>query len=334
MDKYNLPVITTIAMLCAAASGCGSDSETNSSSTNDTEQRESTNYASGQYDAEYRYSDNNTSKRRYQRSRWDWNSNNRPVADIIGAHTYFSGETVLLDGSGSYDEDGDELRFYWRQAKGPKIALENCFNDSLSFIAPEVDEPTQVTFYLIVFDGMSVDIAGFSLQISPAEDGVAPTITHRYPDADQTSVSTKAMISLTFDEALSESSINESSLTLSSSDILVPGSVSYDDVSHSIIFTPNSSLAEETQYTVTVGNGIQDIAGNPAQPESWNFTTGPNEDTPDDGSDDKPDDGSDDKPDDGSDDKPDDGSDDNPDDGSDDNPDDGSDDKPDDGSDD
>ena len=334
-DKYNLPMITTVAMLCAAAGGCGSDSETNSSSTNDTEQREAANYSSGQYEAEHRYNDNNgTSKGRYSRSRWDWRSNTRPVADISGTHTFISGETIVLDGSGSYDEDGDTLRYYWRQVRGPRLAIDNRFNDTLSFIAPEVNEPTQVAFYLIVFDGMSVDIAGFSLQISPAVDGTPPTLTQRYPAADQTSVPTKVEVSLTFDEALSENSIDESSLTLTNSDTLIPGSVSYDDVSHSILFTPYNELAEGTRYTVSLGSGVQDIAGNPAQPESWEFVTAGAIDIPDDSGDDIPDDGSDDTPNDGGDDQPDDGTDDTPDDGADDNPDDGTDDNPGDGADD
>ncbi|MCG7870805.1 MAG: CAP domain-containing protein [Candidatus Thiodiazotropha lotti] len=317
-DKYNLPLITTVAMLCTAAAGCGGDSETNSSSTNDTEQREAANYSSGQYGVAHRSNENNeNSQERYSRSRSNWRSNTRPVADISGSHNYYSGETVSLDGSGSYDEDGDRLRYYWRQVRGPRIAIDNRFNDTLAFVAPEVTEPTQAAFYLIVYDGRSVDIAGFSLQISPPEDGTAPTVIQRFPATEQADVATKIEVSLTFDEALSEYSIDMSSLTLSDSDTLIPGSVSYDDISHSILFTPYNELAEGTRYTVSLGDGVKDLAGNPVAPESWQFTTAEAIDTPDDGGDDQPvdrtpDDGSDDTPDDGTDDSPDDGSDDTP----------------------
>jgi uncharacterized protein YkwD len=289
-EKYNLSVITTLAMLCTAISGCG-DSGQNTSSTNDTEQREAEKFDSAQYNPDYYNGiQNRASKNTQWLSRYDWFTNNRPIADISGTHTFFSGETVTLDGSGSYDEDGDELIFYWRQTQGPQIALDNRYGDTLTFIVPEVSEPTQFDFFLIVYDGMLADLAGFSLQVSPVSENTPPSITQRYPLPDQTDVATDTEISVTFNEAISENSIDATSLILSNSGSLIPGNVSYDDVSHSITFSPNAELDEGTKYIVTLGDNILDVAGNLVPSESWEFVTTGGNDSADDGADDNPDD--------------------------------------------
>jgi uncharacterized protein YkwD len=312
-EKFNFPLIASIAMLCSATSGCGDDSEKNSSSTNDTEQREAAQYNSSvQYNTEHSDdSGDSVSKKKFKSPMYNGHSNNRPIADISSTHTFFSGETVTLDGSGSHDEEGEELKYFWRQAKGPKILLDDCFSDTLTFVAPDVTEPTQFVFNLIVYDGMYADLTGFSLQVSPLADNTPPTITQRYPEAGQNGVPTKTEVSTTFNEALSEATVDETSLTLTQSGTLVPGHVSYDDVSHSIVFTPINELDESAQYTVTLSEGIQDVAGNPVPSESWEFLTAGGDDKPDDG-DENSDDGADDEPGDSTDDTPDNGDDQNP----------------------
>lgn len=323
-EKYNLPLITTVAVLSSVISGCG-DSESSTSSTNATEQRAAENYNVSQYDTEFfgQGMDRN-SKRRFSIPNDDKVSNTRPVAEISGAHTYLAGETVVLDGSGSYDEDGDELRYFWRQLNGPMIEPDNRYDDTLTFVAPQVSEPTKFNFSLIVYDGMFADLTGFSLQVSPITDDTAPSITHRYPRPDQTHVPTHTEISVTFNEALSEISVNADSLILDNSGSLVTGNVSYDDVTHSIIFSPTSALDEGTQYTVNLGEGIRDTGGNTVLPEHWAFVTTPGAGSTEDSADDKPDQGNDNTSEGGTDDMPDNGSDNRNDDGTDDNPTDGS----------
>jgi uncharacterized protein YkwD len=322
-DKYNLPLLTTVAVLSYAVSGCGDSDTQKTSSTNDTEQRVAERYNDTRYKAEF-FNDggNLSSKDIFRIPTGDRSSNTRPIADISGTHTYLSGETVVLDGSGSYDEEGDDLRFFWTQVNGPRIELEESYGDSLTFVAPEVSKPTKLNFFLVVYDGMYVDLTGFSLQVSPVMDNTTPSVTGRFPQPNQNNVPTNAEISVTFDEALSENHVDANSLIVTHSGSLVPGNVSYDDVSHSIIFLPNSALDGNTQYTVTLGDAIQDIAGNLLSPESWEFTTVASDDT-DGGSDDKPNDGGDDNTEGGSEDKPNDGGGDNTEGGSEDKPNDG-----------
>jgi uncharacterized protein YkwD len=328
--KYNLPLMTTVAMICIAVSGCGSDSESNTSSTNDIEQRAAAKYSNSQNESGYSDENNKTaSKQKHKRPRDNWRSNNRPIADITGKHTFLSGETITLDGTGSYDEDGDSFQYFWGQANGPKIVLDNRLDDTLTFIAPQVTEPTQFVFYLIIFDGKFADLSGFSLQVSPVVDNTPPSILHHYPASKQANTPTKTEVSVTFNEALSESSINDSSLVLIHGDSRVPGNVSYDDISHTLVFSPNMALQGNTQYRVTLKEGVQDIAGNLTPSESWQFVTAPNKDDSDDNVNDKPNDNADNKPDSGTDSTPDDNTDSKPDSGTDSTPNDDTDNKPD-----
>jgi hypothetical protein len=50
--------------------------------------------------------------------------NTAPVANAGFALTRPTGSSITLDGAGSYDLDGDSLRYDWRQLDGPAVALE------------------------------------------------------------------------------------------------------------------------------------------------------------------------------------------------------------------
>jgi uncharacterized protein YkwD len=332
--KKNWPVVTSVATLCIAVSGCGGDSDTDSSSTNDTEQQAST-----QNNSAYCNNGDTTKSSGQGRNATppsNWSSNRPPVADITASsHTFMSGETVTLDASDSFDEDSDDLKFFWMQVKGPRIELNNTSEDTLTFVAPEVTKPTQFVFLLFLRDGISADITGYSMQVSPLSEDTPPLVTHRYPEADHSGVPISAEISVTFNEALLESSVDDTSLVVTTDGKAVPGSVSYDDVTHSIIFRPDTELVEEAQYQVTLGDSIQDIAGNVVTSDSWTFSTkGASTDDGDDPKDDNGDDPKDDNGDDPKDDNGDDPKDDNGDDPKDDNGDDPKDDNGDDSNDD
>jgi uncharacterized protein YkwD len=240
-------VVGLAILLSVSLSGCGSDTAASSTNSSDGSSQDNTTPPPSE--------------------------NHPPVASIAGEHNYLSGETVTLDGSGSSDPDNDSLQFLWSQTQGPGITLSGTANSTLSFVAPTVSQPTQFTFRLSVQDGALSDSTDHRLQISPLSDTTPPSVSARHPEPDQAGVPVTVQVSVSFNEALLVTSVDASSLRLTQGGTSVAGSVDYDDASRSIHFTPDSPLAEAATYQVTLGDGVQDTAGNFASAESWSFTT-------------------------------------------------------------
>lgn len=79
-----------------------------------------------------------------------------------------AGDPVMLDGSESSDEDGDELAYDWSQTGGPAVELSDADTDSPSFFAPS--HPTLLTFSLTVADGSDLSEPDFVKVRVPASD--------------------------------------------------------------------------------------------------------------------------------------------------------------------
>ncbi|MCP4249428.1 MAG: hypothetical protein GY778_20490 [bacterium] len=67
------------------------------------------------------------------------------------------GRLVVLDGSRSSDPDGDHFTFSWSQVAGPEVDLLNDTSTKPSFMAPEVDDDTELRFTLTINDGEFTD---------------------------------------------------------------------------------------------------------------------------------------------------------------------------------
>ena len=74
--------------------------------------------------------------------------NQLPVANAGQPKIVKSGDIVTLDGSGSFDPDGDRLRYFWTG-----ISLTNANTPNPTFIAPAVNTEVIYTFHLVVNDG-------------------------------------------------------------------------------------------------------------------------------------------------------------------------------------
>ena len=62
------------------------------------------------------------------------------------------GELVTLDGSDSFDSDGEIVSFLWEQASGIDVMISNSDEVIAEFIFPEVSETTELIFELTVID--------------------------------------------------------------------------------------------------------------------------------------------------------------------------------------
>ena len=74
-----------------------------------------------------------------------------PIADAGEPQTVASGDEVVLNGSGSYDVNGDPLTFNWTAPDGVTLNGSNTVNPM--FIAPQVTEEIEYVFSLVVSDG-------------------------------------------------------------------------------------------------------------------------------------------------------------------------------------
>jgi len=75
-----------------------------------------------------------------------------PVADPGEDVTIEEGEEFSLDGSASWDDEGDVLDHHWEQVGGPDLQLEED-GERARIVGPNVDEDTDVQVELAVFDG-------------------------------------------------------------------------------------------------------------------------------------------------------------------------------------
>jgi len=76
--------------------------------------------------------------------------NTMPVAEAGNDQEAIEGDLISLDGSESYDNDGDSLTYQWTQIAGPTVSLSGSTAAQPEFYAPRVGT---FTFTLVVNDG-------------------------------------------------------------------------------------------------------------------------------------------------------------------------------------
>jgi hypothetical protein len=85
------------------------------------------------------------------------------IANAGPSLTVQPSSNVVLDGTKSYDPNGDPLQFLWLQlAGGPAVPLLNNATATSSFIAPLVPNTTVLTFQLIVSDGQTDSMPAYT----------------------------------------------------------------------------------------------------------------------------------------------------------------------------
>ncbi len=80
----------------------------------------------------------------------DTGANEPPVADAGLGLLAYVGDTVALNGTASYDPEGVELGYTWRQSGGPEVGIKSGDSPEPSFT---VEEPGTYRFELTVNDG-------------------------------------------------------------------------------------------------------------------------------------------------------------------------------------
>ena len=89
--------------------------------------------------------------------------NQIPIANAGPSLTVQQSSNVVLDGTKSYDPNGDPLQFLWLElAGGPTVPIVKNTTASPSFTAPSVSNTTVLTFQLIVSDGQTDSMPAYT----------------------------------------------------------------------------------------------------------------------------------------------------------------------------
>lgn len=78
--------------------------------------------------------------------------NNAPIAVAVDSVTVLGGASVRLDGSGSYDPDGEVLTYNWQQVSGDKVTLTGADTAKATLTAPKASRVVRLTILLTVTD--------------------------------------------------------------------------------------------------------------------------------------------------------------------------------------
>jgi hypothetical protein len=104
-------------------------------------------------------------------------------------------------------------------------------------------------------------------------DNTPPVVISTDPNNGATNVALNKVISATFSEAMTATTINSLTYLLTQSGSAVAGAVTYSG--NTAYFTPSADLMASTVYTATITTGAKDLAGNSmASNYVWSFTTG------------------------------------------------------------
>lgn len=96
--------------------------------------------------------------------------NQVPVANAGGDQMVGSGDSVILDGTDSNDDDGDALSYAWVQLSGPPVTLDNASATQPRFVTPHVLNLTDLDFELSVSDGAATSIDTVKVTVGQSGD--------------------------------------------------------------------------------------------------------------------------------------------------------------------
>jgi hypothetical protein len=115
--------------------------------------------------------------------------------------------------------------------------------------------------------------SAYSWEFTTAPDTTPPSVTGNTPTGTNVSIATR--IDVTFSEAMNQASVQSAFSTIPAT----TGSFSWNG--NKLTYTPASKPAYLTTYSVTIGNGARDLAGNNmTSPYAWQFTTSEQDVTP------------------------------------------------------
>jgi hypothetical protein len=103
-------------------------------------------------------------------------------------------------------------------------------------------------------------------------DAIPPVLTGTSPGPGANNVALQTLIRITFSEPINPATVGPGSFLIRKGFDTIPGT--YAAADSVAVFTPATLLDALSAYSVTVGRGIRDPAGNPlARDSAWSFFT-------------------------------------------------------------
>ena len=162
------------------------------------------------------------------------------------------------------------------------VASSTTSNDAQTVTLNPVNALDYGTEYTVELGMGITDAAGnalaeevsWSFKTGSLPDTEVPTVDTKNPIANAVDVAVTSDITAVFSEALDAGTINSNTIKLLAGSTSVDGDVSYDVTTYTVTFSPTDDLENATEYTIELGTGITDLAGNAlAAKETWLFTT-------------------------------------------------------------
>ena len=147
--------------------------------------------------------------------------------------------------------------------------------DPTTDLAPNTDHTVTLTRGIKDLGGNALAREEWTFRTGTTADTTPPTVESTVPAPGALGVLVGANITATFSEAMLGSSISTSTFTVTGA-ASVSGTVTLAADNVTAIFDPGVDLDPNTIYTVTITNGVKDLASNQMSANyQWTFTTAP-----------------------------------------------------------
>lgn len=170
-------------------------------------------------------------------------ANQSPVANAGQSMTVPSGTIVSLNGTNSFDPDGDSISHHWTQTAGPSVTISNPTAAGPVLTAPTVQGLTILTFQLTVSDGLVDSSASVDITVTkPNQPPVLSSIGDR-----------TVTVGSTLQFTVSASDLDDDPLIYSVAPL--PANATFDASTRVFAFTPIVSQVGSFSLTVAVSDG-------------------------------------------------------------------------------
>ena len=170
-------------------------------------------------------------------------ANQSPVANAGQPMTVTSGTIVSLNGTNSFDPDGDSISHHWEQTAGPSVTISNPTAAGPVLTAPTVQGLTILTFQLTVSDGLVDSSASVDITVTkPNQPPVLSSIGDR-----------TVTVGSTLQFTVSASDLDDDPLIYSVAPL--PANAAFDAGTRVFAFTPVVSQVGSLGLTIAVSDG-------------------------------------------------------------------------------